>query len=125
MTLQVDTYMRLPYAVEVVPDTTTDGALCYLASHPELPGCMAHGDTIEEALENLEDARRLYIATMLKRGLDIPEPRTPTAASEIRREVIWTSVKEIAGHRTTDPGLTEAGPYTTVESESDFKLVPQ
>lgn len=91
MATNIETYMRLPYAVEVVPDATTDGGLCYLAMHPELPGCMAHGDSADEALQNLEDARRLYIMTLLKRGLEVPKPKSMTAATHIaRQEIIWT-----------------------------------
>ena len=89
---EIETLMRLPYAIEVVPDTTTDGGLCYLAKHPELPGCMAHGDSEEEALHNLEDARRLYISTLLKRGLKIPKPKSMTSATRPSRQIIWTQV---------------------------------
>lgn len=91
MAADIETYMLLPYAVEVVPDATTDGGVCYLASHPELPGCMAHGDTPPEALRNLEDARRLYLATLMKRGLEVPQPMSTTVAARVhRQEIIWT-----------------------------------
>jgi predicted RNase H-like HicB family nuclease len=87
----VEQYIDLPYAVEVVPESTTDGMLCYRASHPELPGCMAHGDTPDEALENLEDARRLYIETLLVKGLQVPLPSTATGvAPSFADAVIWT-----------------------------------
>ena len=78
MTTNLDALMRLPYAVEVVPDTTTDGEPCYLARHPELPGCMAHGDTAEEAVANLGEARRLYIATLLEHKQEVPLPSAAT-----------------------------------------------
>lgn len=97
---------HLPYAVEVVPDATTDGGVCYLAQHPELPGCMAHGDTPEEALENLEEARSLYIRTLLERGIEVPLPQSTTLTTSIpRQEVIWIQQPDQA----TGPGaLTEA-----------------
>lgn len=50
-------YMDVPYSTVVVPDMTTDDELCYMAYHPELEGCMTHGDTPEEALSNLHEAR--------------------------------------------------------------------
>ena len=91
MATDVERHMLQPYAVQVVPDATTDGGVCYLASHPELPGCMAHGDTIDEALQNLEDARRLYLTTLLNRGLEVPKPMSTTAATHMhRQEIIWT-----------------------------------
>ena len=30
---------------------------------PSLPGCISEGDTIEEALANIEEARALYLET--------------------------------------------------------------
>jgi len=91
MTTDVEGYMLLPYAVEVVPDATTEGDVCYLAKHPELPGCMAHGDTTDEALQNLDDARRLYLTTLLNRGLEVPKPESATTATHMhRQEIIWT-----------------------------------
>jgi predicted RNase H-like HicB family nuclease len=70
----IEEYMALPYSISVVPDVCTDGTQCYVASHPELPGCMSHGDTIEEATHNLHAMRRLYIRSLLKRNLPVPFP---------------------------------------------------
>ena len=36
------------YAEEISRDETTDGQPIYLIAHPELPGCMTQGATIEE-----------------------------------------------------------------------------
>ncbi|MEH6873615.1 MAG: type II toxin-antitoxin system HicB family antitoxin [Candidatus Competibacter sp.] len=33
----------------------------FLAEIPELPGCMAHGDSYEEALSNVRDAMTFWI----------------------------------------------------------------
>ncbi len=46
----------------------------YVASVPELPGCMAHGDTKEQALKEIETAKELWIETALEDGQPIPEP---------------------------------------------------
>ncbi len=67
----------MPYAVNIVSDEC-DGTLCYMASHPELYGCMAQGNTPEEALANLSVARADYIAALREAGREIP---LPTAAS--------------------------------------------
>lgn len=80
-TEKLELYARLPYVVEVVPDLTTDGEPCYLARHPELPGCLAHGDTPEEALENLDDARRMYLSALIESGAEIP-PLQSTATGQ-------------------------------------------
>ncbi len=46
----------------------------YVASVPELPGCMAHGRTKEQALKEIEIAKELWIETALEDGQTIPEP---------------------------------------------------
>jgi predicted RNase H-like HicB family nuclease len=53
----------------------------YVARVPELPGCMAHGHSYEEALANAQDAMRLWIATACEDGEPIPVPRSLTAAT--------------------------------------------
>jgi predicted RNase H-like HicB family nuclease len=40
----------------------------------ELPGCVGAGDTIPEALEMLDDAKRGWMAATLDKGYPIPEP---------------------------------------------------
>jgi len=47
----------------------------YLADVPELPGCMAHGSTYEEALANVKDAMELWLSTAHELGRAIPEPK--------------------------------------------------
>jgi len=48
---------------------------CYVAEVPELPGCMAHGDSNEEALHNVNEAVELWIETSKDHGDKIPEPK--------------------------------------------------
>lgn len=74
MTAAAETYLGLAYTTQVVPEPTTDGGMTYVANHPDLPGCMAHGDTPEEALQNLNEARQLYIRTLVERGIEVPKP---------------------------------------------------
>ncbi len=47
----------------------------YVADVPELPGCMAHGDTYETALANIKEAITLWIDTAKEFGDPIPEPK--------------------------------------------------
>lgn len=47
----------------------------YLAEVPELPGCVAHGDTYESALANAKDAIQLWIDTAIEFGDPVPEPK--------------------------------------------------
>ncbi|MDB5684902.1 MAG: hypothetical protein JWM75_2600 [Sphingomonas bacterium] len=46
----------------------------YLASVPELPGCMSDGETPEEALANGYDAAAAWLETARKLGRPIPAP---------------------------------------------------
>lgn len=47
----------------------------YIAEVPELPGCMAHGNSQTEALKNINEAMELWI-DVARDNLDpIPEPK--------------------------------------------------
>jgi predicted RNase H-like HicB family nuclease len=63
-------YMGLHYKIELIPEA--DGS--WGAVIPELLGCVGGGDTITEALEMLEDAKRGWFESALKHGDPIPEP---------------------------------------------------
>ncbi len=47
----------------------------FVAEAPELPGCMAHGGTQEEALEQINQAVGLWLETAREFGDPIPEPK--------------------------------------------------
>jgi len=67
-----------PYSVDVSKITEEDGDVYYLAVNPELEGCMAHGETPEEAKENLKEARADYIQILLLDGSIVPVPSVAT-----------------------------------------------
>jgi predicted RNase H-like HicB family nuclease len=47
----------------------------FVVDVPELPGCMAHGESRLEAIKNAEDAIAFWIETARQDGLTIPEPK--------------------------------------------------
>jgi predicted RNase H-like HicB family nuclease len=47
----------------------------FVAEAPELPGCMAHGDTHEAALLNVKEAIQLWLDTAREFGDPVPEPK--------------------------------------------------
>lgn len=47
----------------------------FIVEVPELPGCMADGATVEEAIKNSEVIIKEWIEVTLERGLEIPEPK--------------------------------------------------
>ena len=42
---------------------------------PDLPGCVATGDTVEVVEENIREAIRLHIPGLREDHLPVPEPR--------------------------------------------------
>lgn len=61
------------YPVVIRPLDQEDGG-GYLVEYPDLPGCMADGETIEEALREGEDAIAAWIASAKEDGMEIPQP---------------------------------------------------
>ncbi|MEA3265327.1 MAG: type II toxin-antitoxin system HicB family antitoxin [Candidatus Fermentibacteria bacterium] len=47
----------------------------YLAEVPELPGCMADGETYQQALSSAEQIIQEWIETARELGRPIPEPK--------------------------------------------------
>jgi predicted RNase H-like HicB family nuclease len=52
----------------------SDEDSAFVADVPELPGCMAHGATHQEALANAADAIVLWIETAEEDGRSVPLP---------------------------------------------------
>lgn len=64
-------YLALPYRLEIVPDTREGG---YIASYPDLPGCITCGETLETAAANAVDAKKAWLEAALEEGIQIREP---------------------------------------------------
>ena len=47
----------------------------FIAKAPELPGCMAHGDSQETALQNIKDVMEFWIDTARGLGRAVPHPK--------------------------------------------------
>ena len=47
----------------------------YGAYVPDLPGCVATGDTVEDVEENIREAIRFHIEGLKEDSLPIPEPQ--------------------------------------------------
>ena len=47
----------------------------YVAEVPELPGCMADGQSYVEAVENAEKVIDEWIVTAKKMGREVPKPK--------------------------------------------------
>jgi len=62
---------KLQYLVRINKDPDSDWG----ASVPDLPGCVATGKTIHQALQRIENAVALHIRGMREDGLRPPQPR--------------------------------------------------
>lgn len=67
-------YMEMSYRMEIVEDKEEGG---FVASYPDLPGCITCGETIENAAANAVDAKRAWIEAALEDGIEINEPDNP------------------------------------------------
>ena len=74
----LEEYMKLPYKLEIVPDTEESG---FVASYPELPGCITCGETIADVVANAEDAKRVWLSTAIEDKIEIAEPETAESYS--------------------------------------------
>lgn len=50
----------------------------WVAECPSLPGCISQGTTKEQAIENVKEAIRGYIAALQQDGLPVPDERFET-----------------------------------------------
>ena len=67
----IDDYMKLPYRLEIVEDTAEGG---YVASFPDLKGCITCADAADEALRLAMDAKKEWLKAAIEDGYDIPLP---------------------------------------------------
>ena len=63
---------RLTYTVLLEPDPDEGG---FTVTVPELPGCIAQGESIEEALATVRDAISLHVEGLVSDGLPVPVER--------------------------------------------------
>ena len=61
--------LNYPAFIEPGTDSTAFGVVI-----PDLPGCFSAGDTLDEAMENAQEAITLWIDTALDEGEIIPKP---------------------------------------------------
>jgi antitoxin HicB len=67
----LDYYLGLKYPITL--EAAPEGG--YFVEIQDLPGCYSQGETVEEALEMIEEARQLWLEVSYEDGQDIPIPR--------------------------------------------------
>jgi len=63
-------YLQLKYPVHIVE--CEEGG--YFVKVPDLPGCLSQGETIDEALKNIQEAKELWLESAFEDGAEIPLP---------------------------------------------------
>lgn len=76
-------YLKLPYNV-ILEKWDDESGQYWVARVVELPHCMIHGDTAEEAVKEIEEVKRDWIKSNLEDGLPIPEPVSRKYSGQIK-----------------------------------------
>lgn len=63
-------YLSLPYRMELTPDKPEGD---FVVSFPALPGCLSCGETIDEAINNGNDAKLAWLEAALEQEMKINE----------------------------------------------------
>jgi antitoxin HicB len=71
---------QVSYPITLYPDAEEGG---YVAEIRDLPGCLTQGDTLEETIANINEARELWIEIAYEAGREIPLPSTSVDAVTI------------------------------------------
>ena len=66
----LENYLTLKYPITLYSED--EGG--YVAEIKDLPGCLTQGDTLEETINNINEAREVWIETAYEAGDDIPLP---------------------------------------------------
>jgi len=83
MKKNLEYYLRLPYTI-TLKKGIGDSEEYWVARVVELPFCLTHGATPEEALRDIEDAKKEWIQSNLEDGLPVPEPAKYTGQYHLR-----------------------------------------
>jgi predicted RNase H-like HicB family nuclease len=68
---KLEYYLGLRYPIEIVEEE--DGVV---ATIPDLPGCASFGETIDEAVGNVNSTKELWISGRIESGQSVPEPNS-------------------------------------------------
>ncbi len=63
-------YLNLKYPITLYPDV--EGG--YVAEIKDLPGCLTQGENLEETINNINEARELWLETAYESNDEIPLP---------------------------------------------------
>lgn len=92
----LDYYLSLPYKMEIVSDSDEGG---YVASFPDLKGCVTCADTVEAVVRAAEDAKKEWLTAAIEDGYEIPEPLNDDSYSgQFKLRIPKSLHKQLAEH---------------------------
>lgn len=97
-------YAKLPYTVIVEQWDDGDGPY-WVARIAELPHCLIHADTPEEAIKEIQEVKTDWIKSDLERRLPVPEPRPRKYSGQIRLR-ISPSLHRLLTYRAETEGMS-------------------
>ncbi len=104
MEKKLEYYAKLPYTV--ILEQWDDGKGPYwVARIAELPHCLIHADTPEQATKEILEVKMEWIKSNLERGLPIPEPRPRKYSGQIRLR-ISPSLHKLLTYRAETEGMS-------------------
>ncbi len=101
---ELEHYAKLPYTVIVEQWDDGEGPY-WVARIAELPHCLIHADTPEEAIKEIQEVKMDWIKSNLERGLRIPEPRSRKYSGQIRLR-ISPSLHKLLTYRAETEGMS-------------------
>ena len=101
---ELEYYSKLPYTIILEVWDDGDGEY-YVARVAELPHCIIHGNTPQEAITEIEEVKLDWIKSNLGRGLSIPEPISHKHSGQIRLR-IPPSLHKVLADRANIEGIS-------------------
>lgn len=89
--------MRYPVMIEAGDENTAWSVVV-----PDLPGCFSAGDTLDEAMDAVEEAAAAWIDATLDAGREIPMPSSAQAVLALKGFKGW-----IVGFVNVDPAVLD------------------
>jgi antitoxin HicB len=90
----VQEYLELEYPINLYRDEDEKGPY-WVAEHPDLPGCKTHGETKEEAIKNLEEAKKSWMYSYADLGKEIPKPNQINEIDNCSGKILIRIPKEL------------------------------
>lgn len=118
--------MKKPISRYLIRIYWSDDDEAFIAEVPALPGCIAHGDSIQKAAREIQIAMGLWLDSACRHGDPIPEP--DLAREEIGRVAPFLNVSKLAlraglNKHTLASKLRRKSPFTAPETKAILKAL--